>query len=254
MIDLYNADAFEAMDILIDKGIKVDCIVVDPPYGTTKNEWDNIIPLDKMWEYINKIKKDNAIIVIFSDGLFTSKLKLSNEKNWRYDLVWDKVSTSGFLNANKMPLRTHENISIFYDKVGTYNPQKTLGKPNNSKGRPKVPKTNNTYGDMKHIDNAHNSNMKHPKSILRFERPNKVNSVHPTQKPLKLMEFIIKTYSNEGDIILDFTMGSGTTIVAAKKTNRSAIGIEIDEKFYNIAKDRVSEISVDSDNDILDEF
>jgi site-specific DNA-methyltransferase (adenine-specific) len=154
-----------AMDRMIEKGIKVDAIICDPPYGTTKNRWDIVIPLDEMWNRLNSLIKDNGAIVLFSDGLFTSKLKLSNENMWRYDIVWDKVLTSGFLNANRMPLRSHEIVSVFYKKLPIYNPQKVLGKKNHGKGKSKVTQNNN-YGEFDFVDNADIlGEMKHPNQL-----------------------------------------------------------------------------------------
>jgi len=238
MIDLYNGDCLAVMDKLIAEGVKVDAIITDPPYGTTQNRWDSIIDLQEMWARLNKLVKDNGAVVLFSDGLFTSRLKLSST-NWRYDLVWDKVLTSGFLNANKMPLRSHETISLFYKKLPTYNPQKMKGKKNHSKGIEKK-SANNNYGNHEFRDNAEElGDMKHPKSIITFQKPHPSRSIHPTQKPVELMEWLVKTYTNENETILDFTMGSGTTGVACKNLNRDFIGIELDEGYFNIAKERI---------------
>lgn len=158
---------------------------------------------------------------------------------WRYNLVWDKVLTSGFLNANKQPLRQHEEIVVFYKKQPTYNPQKTKGTPNHSKGKPKE-SSNNNYNSFGWVDNVDKlGNMKHPKSIVTFSKPHPSTMIHPTQKPLDLLEWLIKTYTNENDTILDNCMGSGTTGVACKNLNRNFIGIEKDEKYFNIAKERI---------------
>ncbi len=239
MIQLYNGDCLQVMDDLISKGIKVDCIITDPPYGTTQNKWDEVIPFNEMWKRLNLLIKDNGAIILFSDGMFTAKLKLSNQKQWRYDLIWDKVLTSGFLNANKMPLRSHEIISLFYKKLPIYNPQKVKGKPNNSKGVPKE-NQNNNYGKFEFVDNKEQlGDMKHPKSILQFIKPHPSVAVHPTQKPVELLEYLIKTYTNENDTVLDFTMGSGSTGVACKNLNRQFIGIELDTNYFEIAKERM---------------
>ena len=239
---LFNGDCLEVMDMLIESGIKVDAIITDIPYQKTKNIWDSIIPFDAMWNRLNKLIKPNGVIVLFGMGSFTAKLILSNEKDHRYNLIWNKKLPSGFLNANRMPLPVHEDIIVFYKKSPTYNPQKFVGKPNNSKGNLNKKNKNNNYGDFKMVDNSSkDDNLKFPRSILEFQKSHPSKSVHPTMKPVKLMEYLIKTYTNEGKIVLDFTMGSETTGVACKNTNRKFIGIELDEKYFNIAKDRIEE-------------
>ena len=211
-------DCLELMPELPDAS--VDMILCDLPYGVTKNKWDSVNPLDKLWEQYKRIAKPNTAIVLFADGMFEANLMLSNPKWWRYNLVWDKVLTSGFLNANRMPLRSHEEICVFYQKQPTYNPQKTVGEKNHSKGRPKE-NANENYGDYNFVDNSDQlGNMKHPKSILTFPKPHPSVAVHPTQKSLELCEWLIKTYTNPGDVVLDNCMGSGTTCLAAKNTGR----------------------------------
>lgn len=162
----------------------------------------------------------------------------------RYDLVWNKVLPSGFLNANRQPLRSHEMMAVFYKKQPNYNPQKELGKKNNSKGKIKESKNNN-YGDFAFVDNSKKlGDLKHPKSILNFAKPHPSVSVHPTQKPVALLEYLIKTYTIENETVLDFTMGSGSTGVACKNTNRSFIGIELDKEYFKIAKKRIEDDKV----------
>lgn len=235
---LYNDDCLEIMKNLPDKS--VDMVLCDLPYGVTQNKWDNVIPFDKMWTLLNRICKETCAMVFFADGMFCAELMLSNKKMWRYNLIWDKIIPSGFLNANKMPLRSHEEICVFYKKLPTYNPQKILGNKSHSKGNKKDSYTNNNYGKFKFVDNSETlGNMKYPKSILSFSKPHPSISVHPTQKPVELLEYLIKTYSNEGDTILDFTMGSGSTGVACKNINREFIGIEKEEKYFKIAKERI---------------
>ena len=214
-------------------------VLCDLPYGTTRNKRDVIIPFEPLWEQYNRVIKDNGAIVLFADGLFMSNLMLSNTKLWRYNLVWDKVLTSGFLNANRMPLRQHEEICVFYKKQPTYNPQKLKGKPNHSKGKPKA-NANNNYGEFDFVDNKDIlGDMKHPTSILRFAKPHPSIALHPTQKSVECCEWLIRTYTNEGDIVLDNCIGSGTTMVACVNTNRSYIGFEKDEKYFNIANERI---------------
>ena len=165
--------------------------------------------------------------------------------------MWDKVLPSGFLNANRMPLRSHEEICIFYKKQPTYNPQKVKGKPNHSKGKPKEYENNN-YGDFDFVDNSKElGDMKHPVSILRFSKPHPSVSVHPTQKSVEICEWLIKSYTNEGELVLDNCMGSGSTGVACLNTNRNFIGIELDEKYFDIAKERIKNLHNDITNKVI---
>jgi len=236
-IALYHGDCIEVMDRLINENIKVNAVITDPPYQITKNNWDSIIPLDIMWDRINKITYKNSPIILTSDGLFTSKLIMSNEKKWRYNLIWDKVLPTGFLNANRMPLRVHETISIFYDSLPTYNPQKTKGDKNHDTGKHQS-MINNNYGDFKKVT-VDSSGLKYPKSIISIPKIRPSDIIHPTQKPIELMSYLIKTYTNKNDIILDFTMGSGTTALSCIDTNRRFIGIELNKEYYDIDKERV---------------
>lgn len=239
MIELIHGDCLELMKDIPDKSI--DMILCDLPYGTTQNKWDSVIPLDGLWKQYKRIIKDNGAIVLFGQGKFTAEMMLSEPKLHRYNLIWDKVLSSGFLNANRMPLRSHEDIMVFYKRLPQYNPQKTKGKPNNSKGKPKQ-NENNNYGHFEFVDNKDElGGMKHPKSIVIFEKPHPSITIHPTQKPVELLEYLIKTYTNEGEVVLDNTMGSGSTGVACVNTNRSFIGIELDENYFNIAKKRIKE-------------
>ena len=243
MIDLRHGDCLEIMKDIPDKSI--DMILADLPFGTTQNKWDSVIPLDRLWKQYKRIIKDNGAIVLFGQGKFTAEMMLSEPKLHRYNLIWDKVLSSGFLNANRMPLRSHEDIMVFYKRLPKYNPQKTKGKPNNSKGKPKQ-NENNNYGHFEFVDNKDElGGMKHPKSIVIFEKPHPSISIHPTQKPVALLEYLIKTYTNEGDTVLDNVMGSGSTGVACINTNRNFIGIELDEDYFEIAKKRIEEATDD---------
>ena len=238
---LLQGDCLELMEDILDNS--VDMILCDLPYGTTQNKWDSIIDLGLLWKQYKRIIKDNGAIVLTAQDKFTAKLILSNEEIHKYNLVWDKVLTSGFLNANRMPLRVHEDICIFYKKLPTYNPQKVIGEKNHSKRTMKTD-VNNNYGKYGKIDNTEIlGDMKHPKSIITFQKPHPSKCLHPTQKPLELFEWLIKTYTNEGDSVLDNCMGSGTTGVACKNLNRDFIGIELDEKYFNIAKERIDTAS-----------
>ena len=230
---LYQGDCLEVMDKLIEEGIKVDAIITDPPYGTTKCKWDTIIPLDSMWERLNKLIKDNGAIVLFGIQPFTSRLICSNIDNYKYDWVWDKKKSSNFRGVKFQPLIPYELISVF--NTSTYNPQMTEGKMRKKGGYYSKHEQASSSGTEAKFNNLY-----YPKAILEFSKAdNKESGLHPTQKPVPLMEYLIKTYTNEGDLVLDFTMGSGSTGVACINTDRKFIGIELDEKYFNIAEDRI---------------
>lgn len=221
------------------KDKSIDMIFCDLPYGTTQCKWDTIIPFEPLWEQYNRIIKDNGAIVLFGSEPFSSTLRLSNLKYYKYDWVWDKVKGTGFLNARKQPMRNHELISVFYKKQCTYNPQKTFGHKMKKSYRSKDLQTD-VYGEMKN-DYTYESTERYPRSIQVFSTDTQNSSLHPTQKPLSLCEYMIKTYTSEGEIVLDNCMGSGTTGVAAKNLKRKYIGIELDNTYFNIAKDRINE-------------
>ena len=236
MIELLKGDCLEVM-----KGIKdnsIDAIITDPPYGTTACKWDSVIDFDLMWEQLNRIIKPNGAIVLFGSEPFSSALRMSNINNWKYEWVWDKKNKTGILNCKKRPLKQFENISVFYKKQCTYNPQMTTGKFRNKKITSK--KVFDSYGVLKkEVDNY--NDQYYPSNILEFSNAgNMKGKLHPTQKPIPLMEYLIKTYTNEGENVLDFTMGSGSTMVAAKNTNRSGIGIEMDADYFKTANERVN--------------
>ena len=237
MIDLYKGDCLEVMDRLIADGVKVDAIITDPPYGTTACKWDSVIPFPEMWERLNKLIKPNGAIVLFGSEPFSSALRMSNIKNYKYDWVYVKSQAQNFLNAKKQPLRNNECISVFYKKQCIYNPQKTEGKAYTAKDG----KKSESISADKNVTNGGfitvNNGDRYPLSVMN--KHSQENGLHPTQKPVALMEYLIKTYTNEGETVLDFTMGSGSTGVAAKNTNRKFIGIELDEKYFNIAKERI---------------
>ena len=240
MIDLRQGDCLELMKDIPDKSI--DMILCDLPYGTTRNKSDIIIPFEPLWKQYERIIKDNGAIILFAQGVFYIDLVNSNRKLFRYDLVWDKCLVSGFLNAKRMPLRQHEQIAVFYKKLPTYNPQFTQGKPLHSKGIAYTNKEikNQNYGKFNITDDIRaGSTQKYPTSIIKFQKPHPSITIHRTQKPVELLEYLIKTYTNENDIILDNCMGSGTTGVACKNLNRNFIGIELDENYFNIAKERI---------------
>ena len=235
---LYNGDCLEVMKDIPDKS--VDMILCDLPYGATKNKWDTVIPFDKLWKEYNRIIKDNGTIVLFAQGMFTSDLMQSNRNHWRYNLIWEKDRPSGFLNAKRMPLRSHEDICVFYKKSPTYNPQMWEGKPSHSIGKvngENTCKNNNNYGNFARVERE--GNLKYSRSVLKFNRPHP--PIHPTQKNVELCEWLVKTYTNENEVVLDNCMGSGTTGVACINANRKFIGIELDENYFNIAKNRIEE-------------
>lgn len=220
----------------------VDMILCDLPYGVTRNRWDEVLPFSEMWEQYRRIAKPSAAIVLFSDGMFQARLMLSNPSMWRYNLVWDKVLSSGFLNANRMPLRSHEEICVFYKRQPTYTPQKSPGKKNHSKGKMTGDFENRNYGRYGIVDNRDSlGELKHPTSIIRFQKPHPSTAFHPTQKPLDLCVWLIKSFTVPGDTVLDNCMGSGTTGVSCALSDRGFIGIETDEKYFSIAKSRIED-------------
>lgn len=268
-------DVFESN--CIEDG-SVDAIIVDLPYARTQNKWDELIPLTDyvvdgkkilykdeyllkkykegvsykeglktwnrehkkgLWYYYNRLIKDNGVIILFCDGMFMADVMRSNAKQWRYNIVWNKILTSGFLNANRQPLRQHEEIVVFYKKSPSYNPQKKKGKPNHSKGSSKK-NTNNNYGKFEIVDNRDKlGDMKHPTSIWTFQKPHPSTMVHPTEKPVDLLKELVLTYTNEGELVLDNCMGSGTTGVACKELGRDFIGIEKNSIYFETAKSRI---------------
>lgn len=213
----------------------VDLIIADLPYGSTKNKWDKPIPFDFLWEQYYRVAKKNAAIILFGQNKFTAKAIAANEKHHRYNLVWKKGErTTGFLNANRMPLNNHEDLMVFYRKLPTYNPQMTEGKPVHSSGTRKKSNKTSNYGLFSDVrDKTDRSGLKFPRSILDFDKPHP--PVHPTQKPVALLEYLIRMYSNPGELVLDNTMGVGTTCVAARNTGRRYFGIDITKKFYDYA-------------------
>ena len=238
MIDLRKGDCLELMKDIPDKSI--DAIIADLPYGVTRAKWDNILDLDLLWKQYERIIKPNGAVILFGSQPFTTTLINSNIKDFKYTLVWDKKMKVGMMNCKRMPLRQHEDIVVFYKKQPTYNPQMTKGKMRNKKIAPT--KDFEVYGQITPIDNFNDDY--YPSSILEFSNANQKAKSHPTQKPVKLMEYLIKTYTNEGEVVLDNTMGSGTTGVACVNTNRSFIGMELDDKYFEIAKERINEARI----------
>lgn len=237
MIKLINGDCLVEMKNIPDQSI--DMILTDPPYGTTACKWDSIIDLDLMWEQLKRIIKSNGAIVMTGCQPFTTKLIYSNIKMFKYEIIWEKDSVTNPFLAKKQIMKRHENILVFYKKQCVFNPQMELrlekNKRNNNR---KSYKTESKQGIIIKGDNIGNEKYIYPKSIQKFNRC-KTRGLHPTQKPIDLMEYLIKTYTNKNEKVLDFTMGSGSTGVACKNLNRSFIGIELDKEYFKIAKDRI---------------
>lgn len=238
-ITLFNGDCLKVMDELINKGIKVDMILADLPYGTTsRNKWDVIIPLDELWERYLKIIKDNGAILLFAQTPFDKILGCSNLKHLRYEWIWEKTTPTGHLNANKMPMKAHENILVFYKKLPVYNPQKTKGHPPiHSYTKHKDDSSN--YGITKAGISGGGSTERYPRSVQVFKWDKQKCNLHPTQKPVSLLEFLIKTYTNENDLVLDNCMGSCSTGIACINTSRRFIGIELEQDYFNISVERI---------------
>lgn len=230
---LLQGDCLELMKDIPNKSI--DLILCDLPYGTTQNKWDTVIPFDKLWAQYNRIIKDNGAILLFSQMPFGANLIMSNPKMFRYEWIWEKDNSTGFLNANKMPLKKHENILVFYKHLPTYNPQKTKGTPYTCKQGHGSSSWN--YNEEQGGHTTINNGDRYPIDIIEFQRDK--DGLHPTQKPVALLEYLIKTYTNEGDTVLDNCMGSGSTGMACKNTNREFIGMELDEKYFKVACERL---------------
>jgi len=248
---LYKGDCLEVMDRMIAEGVKVDAIITDPPYQITACKWDKLIPFDLMWEQLNRIIKPNGAIVLFGSEPFSSALRMSNIKNYKYDWIWNKTMPSGMATSTFMPMKYHEIISVFVNKgKPTYNKQmmerSEIGKQR-LKNNGKILNGINSKGNHTTKDSLagtyseYDTQKVNPKSVLNFKSVPNCNGtkLHPTQKPVALMEYLIKTYTNENELVLDFTMGSGTTGVACKNLNRDFIGIEIDKDYFEIAKKRI---------------
>jgi site-specific DNA-methyltransferase (adenine-specific) len=234
-INLMLGDCLERMKEIPDGS--VDMILTDPPYGTTACKWDSVIPLESMWTELNRIIKPNGAIVLFGAEPFSSALRMSNIKNYKYDWKWEKEQGLGNLNAKKRPLVKTEDICVFYKKQCLYNPQMTKGKPYTIKRKKNKSEFLGKNGTKDGYITKNNGE-RYPVNII-FEKRELKSRKHPTQKPVALMEYLIKTYTNECETVLDFTMGSGSTGVACVNLNRKFIGIELDDNYFNIAKERI---------------
>ena len=243
---IYNEDCLIGMQRIPDKSI--DAIICDLPYGTTACKWDSIIPFEPLWKEYKRVIKDNGAIVLFGSQPFTSALVMSNPKWFKYEWVWDKVQPTGALTVKRMPMKQHENILIFYNQQPTYNRQMSDRKKEdlrvNAVRNKDNQKTNfgyeHTGGMTMKYAKDYDPTKVNPKSILTYSKqPTRTKNVHPTQKPVALLEYLIKTYTNEGETVLDNCMGSGTTAIACLNTNRNFIGFEMDKGYFNIANERI---------------
>ena len=274
---IFNENCLEGMKRIPDAS--VDMILCDLPYGCLHKDnpnaqWDSIIPFEPLWAQYERVIKDDGAIVLFSQGLFTAKLILSNEKLFRYTLVWDKGRVTGFLNARRMPMRCHEDICVFYKSLPTYNPQMEKCLPhqrNHSRGKQEGKQTNRCYGVfgkaedfisdekyprsiIRNYGNDHEGRVYErvprvestvpdgysmPKSIISIQKEHESTTLHPTQKPVDIMRYLIRTYTNKGDLVLDNCMGSGTTAIAAVREKRHFLGFELEKEYYDIATKRV---------------
>lgn len=247
--EIYNCDCLQGMSDIPDNSI--DCIICDLPYGVLNKsnnqaQWDKLIPFEPLWRQYLRVSKPNAAIILFAQGMFTAQLMMSQPDLWRYNLVWDKQRATGFLNAYKMPLRYHEDIAVFYREQPTYNPQmEDLNGRERShpQGRGNHSETNRCYGTINRYKlykpKEDNIDKKFPRSIITIKKEHKTETFHPTQKPVNLIRYLIRTYSNEGDIILDNCMGSGTTAIACIQEKRHFIGYELNKEYYDKACKRI---------------
>jgi len=235
---LHLGDCLDVMQDIPDGS--VDMVMTDPPFGTTACKWDSVIPFEPMWAQLKRITKPSGAIVLMASQPFTSALVMSNVGMFRYDLKWIKTQATGFYNANRMPLRAHEDIIVFYQSLPSYNPQKTAGEPYVQKRG----SASEVYQGKDLSVTVNETGMRHPLSWRVFQRD--ADKTHPTQKPVALMEYLIRTYTNPGETVLDFTCGSGTTGVACVNTSRKFIGIEMDADYFTIAQARIQKAQADA--------
>lgn len=232
---IYHGDCIEGMKILPDNS--VDMVLTDPPYGTTQNKWDTVVDMDAFWKEIKRVTKKNSAILIFTQMPFTATAVMSNPKMFRYEWICEKANSTGFLNARRMPMKCHENVLVFYNKLPVYHPIMEHGKPYR---RGLEDKNSSNYNAVKRFRSENTTGTRFPRDVLKVSwRSAFGKTLHPTQKPVSLCEYFIKTYTDDGGVILDPFMGSGTTAVATKNTNRNYIGWEQNDEYFNIAEERL---------------
>ena len=232
---IYHGDCIEGMKILPDNS--VDMVLTDPPYGTTQNKWDTVVDMDAFWKEIKRVTKKNSAILLFTQMPFTATVVMSNPKMFRYEWICEKANATGFLNARRMPMKCHENVLVFYNKLPVYHPIMEHGKPYR---RGLEDKNSSNYNAVKRLRSENTTGTRFPRDVLKVSwRSAFGKTLHPTQKPVSLCEYFIKTYTDDGGVILDPFMGSGTTAVAAKNTNRNYIGWEQNDEYFNIAEERL---------------
>lgn len=239
--DLYRGDALEVLPLLAEEGITADMVLSDPPYGTTHCRWDAVIDIPKTWEALKGVSLPRTPVLLFCQQPFTSVLGSSNLKRLRYSWVWEKTQPTGFLNARRMPMKAHEDILVFYDRLPKYNPIKTGGHK-----RKVVMAAHQLKCEQGEIYRRHDnyrdyvSTERYPRSVLKYKTDKQLTCLHATQKPVALLEYLIRTYTDEGDTVLDFAMGSGSTGIACRSTGRRFVGIEIDEAIFQTAYNRIA--------------
>lgn len=235
-----QGDCLELMKDIPDGSI--DMILCDLPYGqTARNKWDVVIPFEPLWEQYKRIIKENGAIVLFGNGMFTAELMLSNQSMWKYNIIWEKTQPTGFQNANRMPMRSHEDMCVFYQKQPTYNPQKTSGhiRKVSTAEHKRNSKQSTNYREIK--NHTYDSTERFPRSVWKYAKDVQKSALHPTQKPVALLECLIKTYTNEGEVVLDNCMGSGSTCIATINTGRRYIGFELEQNYFDIAHQRIQQ-------------
>lgn len=238
LVTLYHGDCLEIMPKLEEP---VDMILADLPYGTTRNSWDSVIPLAEMWESYGRVTKDDAAIVLTAQTPFDKVLGASNLAHLRYEWIWEKTAATGHLNAKRAPMKAHENVLVFYKNLPTYNPQMTSGhvRKVSSADHKRNSKSTTNYGE--HGLTGYDSTDRYPRSVLEFATDKQKEALHPTQKPLALMAYLIRTYTNPGETVMDNCAGSGSTLIAARRQGRGAIGIELEEKYCEVIAKRCSQ-------------
>lgn len=244
---IHHGDCLDKMREIPDAS--VDMVLCDLPYGVTQNAWDSVLPLDALWEQWHRVARKDASFILFGQGMFTAKLMMSNPGEWKYNLIWDKHLSSGHLNADRQPMRVHEDIVVFQRGTTPYNPQFQAGQPLHGRGTKIAAPKNQCYGTQSgDFEDREGSTEKFPVSIVSFRKPHPSKALHPTEKAVNLLRWLILTYTNPGDTVLDATMGSGTTGIASVMERRNFIGIEINKDYFDIAALRIGEAESDANS------